>query len=216
MDFFLCYPTPCKARARTPAPSVGRCTGTSRPDLGVRAQLHRRRSARASRRGERAARRSMWQVDPVGSSSVLRRAWSRPQRGGGKVRVGKKGRSTDELKGVRASTLKRLLRSPFSGSPGFYSARFGSAVLAPRRRPLGIELIVPPCAPASRPARGAGAGWGGSAGFRRARARRPAATPSPVWGAGLTEWQWVSSVSVGLSVVSGVDAGSPRSDICRA
>ena len=44
----------------------------------------------------------MWQVDPAGSSSVLRRAWSRPQRGGGKVRVGKKGRSTDELKGVRA------------------------------------------------------------------------------------------------------------------
>ena len=40
------------------APSVGRCTGTSRPDLGVRAQLHR--SARASKaRGERAARRSM-------------------------------------------------------------------------------------------------------------------------------------------------------------
>ena len=127
MDFFLCYPTPCKARARTPAPSVGRCTGTSRPDLGVRAQLHRRRSARASRRGERAARRSMWQVDPAGSSSVLRRAWSRPQRGGGKVRVGKKGRSTDELKGVRGRGCCARINS---GSPGFYSARFGSAVLA--------------------------------------------------------------------------------------
>ena len=60
----------------------------------------------------------------VGSRSVLRRAWSRPQRGGGarsKERPGKKGSTgarTHELKGVRASTLKRLLRSPFSGSPG--------------------------------------------------------------------------------------------------
>ena len=56
----------------------------------------------------------------VGSRAVLRRAWSRPQRGGGaRARGGKKGRrNTDKLKGVRASTLKRLLRSPFSGSPG--------------------------------------------------------------------------------------------------
>ena len=209
MDFFLCYPTPCKARARTPAPSVGRCTGTSRPDLGVRAQLHRRRSARASRRGERAARRSMWQVDPVGSSSVLRRAWSRPQRGGGKVRVGKKGRSTDELKGVRASTRRGCCLFP--GPQDFIVH-----VLVRRCSPTASRHRTHRSTLCSRPARGAGAGWGGSAGFRRARARRPAATPSPVWGAGLTEWQWVSSVSVGLSVVSGVDAGSPRSDICRA
>ena len=36
------------------APSVGRCTGTSRPDLGVRAKLHR--SARASRRAAKGPR----------------------------------------------------------------------------------------------------------------------------------------------------------------
>ena len=41
------------ARAHS-APSVGRCTGTSWPDLGVRAQLHR--SARASRRAAKGAR----------------------------------------------------------------------------------------------------------------------------------------------------------------
>ena len=45
------------------APSVGRCTGTSRPDLGVRAQLHR--SARASRRAAKGPR----EVD-VASPSV--------------------------------------------------------------------------------------------------------------------------------------------------
>ena len=43
------------------APSVGRCTGTSRPDLGVRAQLHR--SARASRRAAKGPRAGRWQVD---------------------------------------------------------------------------------------------------------------------------------------------------------
>ena len=59
--------TTCKARARTltqvSAPSVGRCTGASRPDLGVRAQLHR--SARASRRAAKGPR----EVD-VASPSV--------------------------------------------------------------------------------------------------------------------------------------------------
>ena len=38
----------------------------------------------------------------------------------------KVGRTEDELKGVRASTLKRLLRSPFSGTPGL--ERAGNAV----------------------------------------------------------------------------------------
>ena len=57
--------TTCKARARTltqvSAPSVGCCTGASRPDLGVRAQLHR--SARASRRAAKGPRAGRWQVD---------------------------------------------------------------------------------------------------------------------------------------------------------
>jgi hypothetical protein len=54
------------------------CAGTSWPDLGVRAHLLR--SARASRRAAKGARRSMANGEMV-SSSVLRRAWSRPQRG---------------------------------------------------------------------------------------------------------------------------------------
>ena len=66
-------------RARS-APSI-RAAGTSWPDLGVRAQLLR--SARASRRAAKGAGRSMANREMVGSSSVLRRAWSRPQRGGG-------------------------------------------------------------------------------------------------------------------------------------
>ena len=78
------------ARAHS-APSVGRSAGTSWPDLGVRAQLLR--NARASRRAAKGARAGRWQVEMVGSRSVLRRAWSRPQRGGGaRVRaVAKKG-----------------------------------------------------------------------------------------------------------------------------
>ena len=77
------------------APSVGRCTGTSWPDLGVRARLHRSARVMASRRGARGVRRKgHTQVDGkriVGSSSVLRRAWSRPQRGGGaRVRADEK------------------------------------------------------------------------------------------------------------------------------
>ena len=116
--------TTCKARARTltqvSAPSVGCCTGASRPDLGVRAQLHR--SARASRRAAKGPRAGRWQVDKwiVGSSFVLRRAWSRPQRGGGarsKETPGKKGGGTHKSRGS-SRYPKRLLRSPFSGSPG--------------------------------------------------------------------------------------------------
>ena len=94
------------ARAHS-APSVGRCTGTSWPDLGVRAQLHR--SARASRRAAKGARAQVEGKWIVGSRSVLRRAWSRPQRGGGaRPRARRGARRGRELKGVRASTLKRL------------------------------------------------------------------------------------------------------------
>jgi hypothetical protein len=76
-------------RARS-APSI-RAAGTSWPDLGVRAQLLR--SARASRRAAKGAGRSMANREMVGSSSVLRRAWSRPQRGGGaRARHGRRGR----------------------------------------------------------------------------------------------------------------------------
>ena len=79
----------CAARRAASAPSsaraacvsVGRCAGTSWPDLGVRAHLLR--SARASRRAAKGARRSMANGEIVGSRSVLRCAWSRPQRGGG-------------------------------------------------------------------------------------------------------------------------------------
>ena len=38
----------------------------------------------------------------------------------------KGGRTEDELKGVRASTLKRLLRSPFSGSQDSVSYKEGT------------------------------------------------------------------------------------------
>jgi len=55
------------------------CAGTSWPDLGVRAHLLR--SARASRRAAKGARRSMANGEIIGSGSVLRRAWSRPQQG---------------------------------------------------------------------------------------------------------------------------------------
>ena len=64
----------CRPRAQQA--SVGRCTGTSWPDLGVRAHLLR--GARASRRAAKGACRSM-----ASGEIVLRRAWSRPQRGGG-------------------------------------------------------------------------------------------------------------------------------------
>ena len=101
------------------APSVGRCTGTSRPDLGVRAQLHR--SARASRRAAKGPRAGRWQVDrweqlrpPTRLEPAAAGRRRAEQRRGLEKKVGR----THELKGVRASTLKRLLRSPFSGSPG--------------------------------------------------------------------------------------------------
>ena len=91
------------------------CAGTSWPDLGVRAQLLR--SARASRRAAKGAGRSMANGEMVGSGAVLRRAWNRPQRGGGAHRASaKKGRTEqDELKGDRASTLKGCCARLFQG-----------------------------------------------------------------------------------------------------
>ena len=76
----ICCEQICPPRAQHA--SVGRCTGSSWPDLGVRAQLLR--SARASQGARRIGpRRSMANGEIVVSSSVLRRAWCRPQRGGG-------------------------------------------------------------------------------------------------------------------------------------
>ena len=58
-------PHPLHSTRAHSAPSVGRtvgrCTGTRWPDLGVRAQLLR--SARVKARGERAARAGRWQVE---------------------------------------------------------------------------------------------------------------------------------------------------------
>jgi hypothetical protein len=68
----------CTARARTPRHrSVLRARAG--PSLRIRVQLLR--SARASRRAAKGARRSMANGEMVGSSAVLRRAWSRSQRG---------------------------------------------------------------------------------------------------------------------------------------
>jgi hypothetical protein len=85
--------------------------------LRVRAQLLR--SARASRRAAKGAGRSMANGEMVGGSAVIRRAWSRPQRGGGAHRAeAKKGRTDARIKGGPSQYPERLLRSPFSGSPG--------------------------------------------------------------------------------------------------
>ena len=79
----------CTARARAPRHrSVLR--GHELARLRVRAQLLR--SARASRRAAKGAGRSMANGETVGSSAVLRRAWSRPQRGGGEHARGRKKR----------------------------------------------------------------------------------------------------------------------------
>ena len=106
------------ARAHS-EPSVGRSAGTSWSDLGVRAQLLR--NARASRRaakGARAGRRQVDRWEPLRPPTRLEPAAAGRRR----AEQGEAGQifgRTDELKGVRASTLKRLLRSPFSGSPGY-------------------------------------------------------------------------------------------------
>jgi hypothetical protein len=92
--------------------------------LRVRAQLLC--SARASRRVAKGAGRSMANGEMVGSSAVRRRAWSRPQRDA-EARIArgaqKKGSTKDaRIKEGPSQYPERLLRSPFSGSPGFSDA----------------------------------------------------------------------------------------------
>jgi len=77
------------------APSI-RAAGTSWPDLGVRAQLLR--SARASRRAAKGARRSIANREIIGSSSALRRAWSRPPQQGRMGARARGGRSAKKRK----------------------------------------------------------------------------------------------------------------------
>jgi hypothetical protein len=107
----------CTARARAPRHrSVLR--GHELARLRIRAQLLRSARARQGAR-RKGAGRSMANGEMVGSSAVLRRAWSRPQRGGGRAcalaeRKKKAGR-THELKGVRASTLKGCCARLFQG-----------------------------------------------------------------------------------------------------
>ena len=115
------------------APSVGRCTGTSWPDLGVRAQLLR--NGRASRRAAKAACAQVegkWRGNwaPLRPPTRLEPAAAgrRAEQGEAAQIFGR----THELKGVRASTLKRLLRSPFSGSPGFHHL--------PKERTTRVEI----------------------------------------------------------------------------
>ena len=84
--------------------------------LRVRAQLLR--SARASRRAAKGARRSMANVEMVGSSAVRRRAWSRSQRA--RTAQRQKGSTHERIKGGPSQYPERLLRSPFSGSPGYH------------------------------------------------------------------------------------------------
>jgi hypothetical protein len=71
----------------------------------------------------------------VGSSAVLRRAWSRPQQGRGGARIARSAKRLHARKGAHRADAKkrlhgrikggpsqypeRLLRSPFSGSPGY-------------------------------------------------------------------------------------------------
>ena len=124
----------CTARARTQrhqlvAGSLHGSTGTSWPDLGVRAQLLR--SARASRRAAKGTRAGRWPSgEMVGSRSVLRRAWrcSAPA-GGGATREeqGEAGQivgRTHESKGVRglvrASTLEEAAALAFFRVPRIY------------------------------------------------------------------------------------------------
>ena len=103
------------------APSVGRCTGTSWPDLGVRAQLLLR-SARVIRQG--AWRKGRAQVD-----GQWRDGWEQlrpptrlePAAAGRSARSketpGKKGGGTHESKGGFEPVPNMLLRSPFFRVP---------------------------------------------------------------------------------------------------
>jgi len=108
----------CTARARTQRHRFV-LRARAGQSLRVRAQLLR--SARASRRAAKGARRSMANVEMVGSSAVRRRAWSQSQRGAeARIGKGKKVGRTDELKGARASTLKGCCARLFQGPQDYY------------------------------------------------------------------------------------------------
>ena len=83
-------------RPRAQYASVGRCADRGRwPDSRARgspsASPPVARALHPSRRAAKGARRSMANGEIVVSRSVLRRAWSRPQRGGGAPRARSKG-----------------------------------------------------------------------------------------------------------------------------
>ena len=106
----------CTARARTQRHRFV-LRARAGQSLRVRAQLLR--SARASRRAAKGARRSMANVEMVGSSAVRRRAWSRSQRGAeARIAQRQKGCTDARIKRGPSQYPERLLRSPFSGSPG--------------------------------------------------------------------------------------------------
>jgi len=101
--------------------AIDPCCGHELARLRVRAQLLR--SARASRRAAKGAGKSMANGEMVRGGAVLRRAWSRPQRDADAracARSAKKkvARTHGRIKGGPSQYPERLLRSPFSGSPG--------------------------------------------------------------------------------------------------
>ena len=100
--------TTCTARARTQRQRLVAARARAGPTWESERSSSVARARQGARRKGR-ARRSMASGEMVGSRSVLRRAWSRPQRGGGaRPRARRGARRGRELKGVRASTLKRL------------------------------------------------------------------------------------------------------------
>jgi hypothetical protein len=138
----------CTARARTQRHRFV-LQARAGQSLRVRAQLLR--SARASRRAAKGARRSMANVEMVGSSAVRRRAWSRSQRGAeARIAQRQKGSTQDgRIKGGPSQYPERLLRSPFSGSPGFVMTNFLTSrarTLSRRARPrLRSAAADPAC-----------------------------------------------------------------------
>jgi len=107
----------CTARARS-APSIRAARARAGPSLRVRAQLLR--SARASRRAAKGAGRSMANGEMVGSSAVRRRAWMEPAAAGRRRRASRGAqKKVARIKGGPSQYPERLLRSPFSKSPGF-------------------------------------------------------------------------------------------------
>jgi hypothetical protein len=70
----------------------------------------------------------------VGGSAILRRAWMEPAAAGRRTRAsrgGKKRLEDARIKGGPSQYPERLLRSPFSGSPGFYSKKVAENQISP-------------------------------------------------------------------------------------